>query len=112
MTYIKYMEFIETPRFSSILYDYLDDDSYLDLQICLIERPDRGDIIRGGGGIRKLRFAAQGKGKSGGVRVIYYWVTEAGQIYLLTIYPKSRKDTLTDAEVAELRAFVKEICHG
>ena len=106
------MEFIETKQFAAVLYDYLNDDSYLDLQICLIERPDRGDIIKGGGGIRKLRFAAQGKGKSGGVRVIYYWVTDAGQIYLLTIYPKNRKDTLTEAEVAELRYIVKEIRHG
>jgi hypothetical protein len=106
------MEFIETPQFSAVLYDYLNEDSYLDLQIYLIEHPDRGDIIKGGGGIRKLRFAAQGKGKSGGVRIIYYWVTDAGQIYLLTIYPKGRKDTLTDAEVAELRDLAKEIRHG
>ena len=106
------MEFIETQRFSDVLYDYLDENSYLELQISLIERPDHGDIIPGGGGIRKLRFAAQGKGKRGGVRVIYYWVTEAGQIYLLTLYPKGRKDNLTDAEVAEFRDLVKEIRHG
>jgi len=106
------MEFIETQRFSDVLYDYLDENSYLELQISLIERPDQGDIILGGGGIRKLRFAAQGKGKRGGVRVIYYWITEAGQIYLLTLYPKGRKDNLTDAEVAEFRDLVKEIRHG
>lgn len=105
------MEFIETPQFSSILYDYLDDASYLDLQIDLIKRPDRGDLIPGGGGIRKLRFAAQGRGKSGGVRIIYYWVTEAGQIYLLTLYPKGKKDNLTDEEVATLRKLAKEIVH-
>jgi len=51
------MEFIETRRFSDVLYDYLDEDSYQELQISLIERPDQGDIIPGGGGIRKLRFA-------------------------------------------------------
>lgn len=106
------MEFIETKQFAELLYDFLDDEAYRDLQIALIKRPDAGDLIKGGGGIRKLRFAAQGKGKSGGVRVIYYWVTEAGQIYLLQIYPKNRKDTLTDAEIAELRNLVKEIRHG
>lgn len=106
------MEFIETPQFSSVLYDYLDDESYLNLQISLIERPDRGDVIPGGGGIRKLRFAAQGRGKSGGVRIIYYWVTEAGQIYMLTLYPKGKKENLTDDEVAKLRKLAKEIAHG
>ena len=106
------MEFIETRQFSDVLYDYLDEDSYQELQISLIERLDQGDIIPGGGGIRKLRFAAQGKGKRGGVRVIYYWVTKAGQIYMIALYPKGRKDNLTDAEVAELRSLAKEIRHG
>ena len=106
------MEFIETQRFSDVLYNYLDEDSYQELQISLIERPDQGDIIPGGGGIRKLRFAAQGKGKRGGVRVIYYCVMKAGQIYMIALYSKGRKDTLTDAEVAEFRDLVKEIQHG
>jgi hypothetical protein len=106
------MEFIEMQWFSDVLYDYLDDDSYQELQISLIERPDQGDIIPGGGGIRKLRFAAQGKGKRGGVRVIYYWVTKTGQIYMIALYPKGRKDNLTDAEVAEFRDLAKEIQHG
>jgi len=112
MTYVWHMEFIETQRFSDALYDYLDEDSYQELQVSLIERPDQGDIIPGGGGIRKLRFAAQGKGKKGGVRVIYYWVTKAGQIYMIAIYPKGRKDNLTDAELAEFRDLAKEIHHG
>ena len=112
MAYFIRMEFIETAKFAACLYEYLDDDSYLDLQISLIEQPDRGDLIKGGGGIRKLRFAAQGRGKSGGARIIYYWVTDAGQIYLLHIYPKSKKENLTDAEVAELRQLAKEINHG
>ena len=112
MTYVQHMEFIETQRFSDALYDYLDEDSYQELQVSLIERPDQGDIIPGGGGIRKLRFAAQGKGKKGGVRVIYYWVTKAGQIYMIAIYPKGRKDNLTDAELAEFRDLAKEIHHG
>ena len=54
-------------------------------------------------------FAGQGRGKSGGVRVIYYWLREDHQIYMLVIYPKSRKDTLTDKETAALRELVKEL---
>ena len=69
----------------------------------------RGDIIKSGGGIRKLRYAAQGRGKSGGVRVIYYWVKDNHQIYMLVVYPKSKKDDLTDKETAILRDLVKEL---
>ena len=68
----------------------------------------RGDIIKSGGGIRKLRYAAQGRGKSGGVRVIYDWVKDNHQIYMLVVYPKSKKDDLTDKETAILRDLVKE----
>ena len=78
----------------------------------LAENPSCGDIIQGGGGIRKVRFSAKGKGKSGGVRVIYYWRSAAHQIYFLVIYPKNKKDTLTDKETAILRALVKELGHG
>ena len=112
MTYILDMEFIETLNFATSIYNYLDDDAYFDLQLALIEQPDKGDIIKGGGGIRKLRFAAKGKGKRGGVRVIYYWLSESGQIYLLHIYSKSAKDNLTSNELAELRSLVKEIKDG
>lgn len=69
----------------------------------------RGDIIKSGGGIRKLRYAAQGRGKSGGVRVIYDWVKDNHQIYMLVVYPKSKKDDLTDKETAILRDLVKEL---
>ena len=74
-----------------------------------MENPERGDIIKGGGGIRKLRFALPGRGKSGGVRAIYYWLRDDGQIYMLLIYPKSNKDDLTNRETALLREFVKEL---
>ena len=103
------MEFIETPIFSRLLIDLLTDDEYASLQNVLMENPGRGDIIKGGGGIRKLRYALPGRGKSGGVRVIYYWLREDGQIYMLLIYPKSKKDTLTVRETALLRDFVKEL---
>ena len=110
MAYImKIMEFIETPTFTRMLTALLTDDEYRGLQNELMEDPERGDIIKGGGGIRKLRYAAQGRGKSGGVRVIYYWVKDNHQIYMLVVYPKSKKDNLTDKETAILRGFVKEL---
>lgn len=106
---IRFMEFIETPTFSRLLSALLDDDEYRELQNVLVEDPERGDVIKGGGGIRKLRHALPGRGKSGGVRVIYYWVKDDYLVYLLVVYPKSRKDNLTDKEVAILRDFVKEL---
>lgn len=103
------MEFIETPTFTRLITALLFDDAYRGLQNELAADPERGDIIKGGGGIRKLRYAVQGRGKSGGVRVIYYWVKDNHQIYLLVVYPKSKKDTLTDKETAILRELVKEL---
>lgn len=106
---IRIMEFIETTTFTRLLADLLTDDEYAGLQNVLVENPERGDIIKGGGGVRKLRYALPGRGKSGGVRVIYYWLRDNGQIYMLLIYPKSKKDDLTDRETALLREFVKEL---
>ena len=89
--------------------ELLSDDEYRALQNTLVENPERGDIIKGGGGIRKLRHAVQGRGKSGGVRVIYYWVKDDHQIFMLVVYPKTKKDNLTDRETAILRECVKGI---
>ena len=79
------------------------------MQNTLVEDPERGNLIKGGGGIRKLRHAVQGRGKSGGVRAIYYWVNQDHRIYMLVIYPKSKKDDLSDRETAILRNLVKEL---
>ena len=103
------MEFIETPTFTRLLTALLTDDEYLVLQKVLLEAPDRGSVIKGGGGIRKLRHALSGRGKSGGIRVIYYWVRDDQQIFMLLVYPKSKKDDLTDRETALLRELVKEL---
>ena len=103
------MEFIETPTFTRLLVPLLNDDEYRTMQNVLVDDPGRGDLVAGGGGIRKLRHAVQGRGKSGGVRVIYYWIKDNHQIYMLVIYPKSRKDDLSGREVAVLRELVKEL---
>ena len=103
------MEFIETPTFTRQILALLPDDDYRGLQSELMENPERGDIIKGGGGVRKVRYAAMGHGKRGGIRVIYYWLRDDGQIYMLLAYPKSEKDNLTDKETALLRDFVKDV---
>jgi hypothetical protein len=103
------MEFIETPVFTRMVDGLLDIDGQRELQNVLIANPLKGDLISGGGGIRKLRHAVSGRGKSGGVRVIYYVKTANDVIHMLVIYPKSKKDNLTDAETALLRNFVKEL---
>lgn len=71
---VEAMEFIETPTFTRLITSLLTDDEYGGLQVDLAENPELGDLIKGGGGIRKVRCAVQGRGKSGGVRVIYLLV--------------------------------------
>jgi hypothetical protein len=109
MAYDIDMEFIETPTFTRLILGLLTDDEYRELQNVLVENPEHGDLIKGGGGIRKFRHALPGKGKSGGIRVIYYWITKENQILMLLAYPKSKKDNLTDRETAILRNLVKEL---
>ena len=106
------LEFIETPVFTRQILQLMSDDEYTSLQQELLDDPEKGALIKAGGGIRKMRFGLEGQGKSGGVRVIYYWLKEDGQIYMLLVYPKSEKDNLTDRETAILRDLVKELCHG
>lgn len=70
--------------------------------------PGAGKVIRGSGGIRKMRWAVRGKGKRGGLRVIYYWVTSDEQILLLLAYPKSKQEDLTSKQVSLLKKLVEE----
>ena len=87
-------EFIESVLFTRYVADYLTDDEYAALQSHLCEQPDAGDLVVGSGGVRKLRWARPGSGKSGGVRICYYARTAAGQILMLTIYAKSAQDAI------------------
>ena len=104
-----FIEFIETPTFTRQVQELLSDDEYCRLQFMLASDPECGDLIKGGGGIRKARHAIQGRGKSGGVRAIYYWLKDRHQIYMLIVYPKSKKDDLSAREAAVLRALVREL---
>ena len=106
------MLFIETSGFTRHLRSYLDDDSYAALQVFLAANPDAGDIVRGTGGIRKLRWRSKGRGNRGGRRTICYWLVAEDHIYLLTLYGKGAKDDLTPAERAAWRRVVEEIENG
>jgi len=101
------MEFIETAYYTRIIADYLSDEEQGELQAHLTAYPDDGDIIKGTGGVRKLRWGAKGKGKRGGVRIIYYWRTVRGHIYLLTIYGKNEASNLTANEKEYLKKMVE-----
>jgi mRNA-degrading endonuclease RelE of RelBE toxin-antitoxin system len=94
------MLFVEAARFTAELARYLTDDEYRQLQAYLMARPEGGALSRGTGGLRKVRWGARGRGKSGGVRVIDYWATGVAQIYLLAVYGKSER---ADIDRATLR---------
>ena len=79
------LTFAELPVFSRMREVYLDDDEFTRLQAYLIERPEAGDLIPGSGGCRKLRWAGSGRGKRGGLRVIYFARLASGQIVLVTL---------------------------
>ena len=101
--------FVELPPFERIRATYLDDDGFSRLQRVLMNAPEAGDVIEGTGGLRKLRFgdASRGKGKRGGLRVIYYWWSEGGQFWLFTLYGKGEVSDLTPDQRKKLKAMLK-----
>jgi hypothetical protein len=88
--------------------DALSEDQYRDLQDELRKRPDAGSMIKGSGGLRKLRWAIEGQGKSGGVRVIYYWIVAQDRIFMVYLYPKSKQDDLTPEQLKVLKKTVEK----
>lgn len=100
------MVIIESPFFTKLVADYLSDDEYSALQWGLVTHPELGDIIPKSGGIRKLRWAGSGRGKRGGLRVIYYWRSHKGEIWLLTLYAKNEADNIP---ASTLKAIKQEI---
>ena len=86
--------FIESKLFSRLVGEYLTDEEYARLQIALIDAPESGALVPGSGGVRKLRWAQPGRGKRGGIRVIYYAKTREGVIWMLTIYAKNEEESI------------------
>ena len=102
------MRFVETPAFTARLRAHLDDDSYRALQLALALRPEQGALIPGSSGLRKLRWGVQGRGKRGGLRVIYHWNAREDVAYMLFIYAKNEQGDLTTAQVKILSRLVRE----
>jgi len=88
------MIFIETTTFTKLLPKYLTDDEYRVFQWYLLLNPEAGGLVRGSGGIRKVRWSSAGKGKKGGIRIMYYWMKSNNEIWLLTLYSKSERITI------------------
>jgi mRNA-degrading endonuclease RelE of RelBE toxin-antitoxin system len=98
----------ETSVFTRQVKNLLDEESYRLLQLHLVEHPEAGAIIRGTGGLRKIRWQGSGRGKRGGVRVIYYWATGDEIILMLLIYKKKDRDALSPQQKAILKRIVEE----
>ena len=97
---------VETPLFSKLIYDYLDDEEYAEFQLYLTQHTNAGEVVPNSGGVRKIRWKRRGMGKSGGVRVIYFNRLTKGEIWLLVIYAKSKQE---NAPAHILRAMKQEI---
>jgi hypothetical protein len=97
--------FIELPPFQRVRDAYFDDDSFKALQSELMKNPEAGDVIQGTGGLRKIRYGDErrGKGKRGGLRVIYFWKDAADQFWLFTVYDKDEADDLSPSQRGMLK---------
>lgn len=102
------MRFVETPIFTKRLTAQLGDEEYLALQLALVFRPEQGPIIAGSGGLRKVRWAVGGRGKRGGLRVIYYWASREEAFFMLYLYAKNEQGDLTAAQIRTLARLVRE----
>lgn len=100
---------VETPEFLSASRKLLTDQQRADLVDHLARNPEEGDLIPESGGVRKLRWALEGRGKRGGARVIYFHHSQKLPIFLLTIYAKNQRDDLSTADLKSFRALTKSI---
>lgn len=102
------MHFIEAPAFTKVLHNYLTEDSYREFQIFLMADPLAGDVITGTGGFRKIRYqdVRRGKGKRGGLRIIYYYFSEDEHLWLLTLYDKNEAIDLTEEQKRMLKSAI------
>ena len=102
------ISFVETKLFTRLVQEYLSDDEYSKLQQVLLSDPEAGAVIPGSGGVRKLRWGVAGRGKRGGIRVIYFLRTRQGQIWMLTLYAKNVAENIS----AKILKQIKEEIDG
>lgn len=100
---------LQLPKFKAEATELIGTDGIEALAVYLIDHPDAGDVIPGSGGVRKLRWAAKGKGKRGGARIIYLYVVVAGRVYLIRCYAKNVKADLTADEKKRLRQLAAHL---
>ncbi len=112
IAYSTLIVFVELTPFGAFRDEYWTDDDLRALQSFLLVSPDAGDLIRGGAGLRKLRRSAQGRGKRGGARVIYYWHVPRHHIYLIYGYVKIRREDLTPQQIKVLGELMKDLKDG
>lgn len=105
------MVIIETTIFTRLINELMDDDSYGEMQEALVQKPDVGDLIPGSGGLRKVRWKMEGKGKRCGTRIIYYWQTADDQLWMLYGYAKAGKEDLTKDQLKTLSGIVERWRH-
>ena len=106
------MVFVELTPFIAFRAEHWTDEDLRSLQNFLLASPDAGDVIPGGSGLRKLRWSAQGRGKRGGARVIYYRHVPKEHIYLIYAYVKSAQSDLTREQIKTLAQLMKDIKNG
>lgn len=94
---------VESPIFQRVWPRYWDEDERAEFAAFIAINPEAGAVIRGSGGVRKVRWAREGSGKSGGVRIIYLTRNEAGEVYLLTLYAKSESENISLNTLKEIR---------
>ncbi len=99
---------IETPVFTKRINSILPDEDYRRFQSELILDPGKGKIIKGSGGLRKIRYKTPGKGKSAGVRIIYYWIVNKKTILMLFAYSKNEQTDLTPAQLEVLKTLAEK----
>ena len=101
--------FVELPAFARYRADYLDEEGFRRLQTVMMMNPEAGNVLEGTGGLRKLRYGdpRRGKGKRGGLRVIYYWWNSGRQFWLLTLFDKDEMADLSQDEKKALKSMLK-----
>lgn len=108
MAYICPVKIIETTIFTKKVNTLLTEEEYRNLQNTLIQDPEKGKVIRGSGGLRKIRWGISGRGKSSGVRNIYYWIIKKKIILMLLVYSKSEQDNLTSSQLKILKSLIEK----
>lgn len=101
------MVIVETSVFTRQILSLLTDNEYRQLQVVVANRPTVGEVIKNSGGLRKVRWAMAGRGKRGGIRVIYYWAVKSERLLMLFAYPKNERDDLTAEQLKILRRLVE-----